>query len=65
MRRREFIFSLGAMSGAAGLTLPYSASAQPAGRPRRIAVLMGSAQTELGKSYLATFLRRLEQLGWA
>jgi hypothetical protein len=26
---------------------------------------MGSATTDLGKSYLATFLRRLEQLGWA
>ena len=35
-----------------------------AARPRQIAVLMGSAATELGKTYLATFLRRLEQLGW-
>jgi putative tryptophan/tyrosine transport system substrate-binding protein len=26
---------------------------------------MGTANTELGKSYLATFMKRLEQLGWA
>ena len=26
---------------------------------------MGTATTELGQSYLATFVRRLEQLGWA
>jgi putative ABC transport system substrate-binding protein len=32
---------------------------------RRIGVLMGSAETELGKTSLATFLRRLEQLGWS
>jgi putative ABC transport system substrate-binding protein len=31
---------------------------------RRVGVLMGSAETELGKTYLAAFLRRLEQLGW-
>jgi len=59
MRRREF---LGILSGAA--TWPLSARAQQTGRSRRIAVLMGSAQTELGKNYLATFLRQLEQLGW-
>src|SRR5262249_7904658 len=39
--------------------------AQQAGQPRRVAVLMGRATRGLGKSYLATFVRRLEQLGWS
>ena len=28
-------------------------------------MLMGTATTKLGKSYLATFLQHLERLGWA
>jgi putative ABC transport system substrate-binding protein len=32
---------------------------------RRIGVLMGAAPSKLGESYLATFLRRLEELKWA
>jgi putative tryptophan/tyrosine transport system substrate-binding protein len=40
-------------------------SAQQSREIRRIAILMGTATTDLGKSYLAKFLRRLEQLGWA
>jgi putative ABC transport system substrate-binding protein len=59
MRRRDFITLLG--GGAAAW--PLAARAQQA--TRRIAVLMGSATTELGRTYLAAFLRRLEQLGWA
>jgi len=44
---------------------PLAARAQQQGQTRRIAILMGTATTELGKTYLATFVRRLEQLGWA
>jgi putative tryptophan/tyrosine transport system substrate-binding protein len=60
MRRREFITLVG---GAA--TWPVVARAQQSRETRRIAVLMGTAATGLGKSYLATFLQRLERLGWA
>ena len=64
MRRREFITSLCVASVVPALVSPFTARAQQAGRPRRVAVLMGSASTELGKTYLAAFLRRIEQLGW-
>jgi ABC-type uncharacterized transport system substrate-binding protein len=59
MQRRDF---LGSLVGA--MVQPALAQAQPADGTKKIAVLMGSAPTELGKSYLALFLRRLAQLGW-
>ena len=53
MRRREFLGFLG--SSPVALWASGLRAQQPGGS-RRIAVLMGSATTELGKSYLATFL---------
>jgi len=59
MYRRDFL-GLGF-----GVTCwPFAASAQRRNGPRRVAVLMGAAATDLGKTYLATFLQRLGELGW-
>jgi ABC-type uncharacterized transport system substrate-binding protein len=59
MKRRGFLTLL-----AGAVVRPKGAQAQQASGTKKIAVLMGSAPTELGKSYLATFSRRLAQLGW-
>jgi putative ABC transport system substrate-binding protein len=59
MKRREFITLLG---GAAAW--PLAARAQKGETTRRIAVLMGTAATGQGETYLASFLQRLEELRW-
>jgi ABC-type uncharacterized transport system substrate-binding protein len=60
MKRREFITLL-----AAPATWPLAAYAQQQERMRRIGVLMGFAENdEVWQSYLASFKRALQELGW-
>jgi putative ABC transport system substrate-binding protein len=59
MRRRQFMVALGLVT-----VWPSVARAEQVNVTKKIAVLMGSATTELGRSHLATFSRRLAQLGW-
>src|SRR5262249_48637138 len=60
MRRRDFITLLG---GAAAWPLAARAQ-QPAGGVRRIGVLIGVASDAETKAWVATFRKRLDELGW-
>ena len=63
MNRRAFIATVGAAAGSGALLNAAHAQQRPAAM-RRIGVLMGTAATEQGESYVAAFLQRLEELGW-
>ena len=59
LKRRAFIAGLGSATA-----WPFGANAQHAARPRRIAVLMGGAQTSQDLVALSGVLDRLRGLGW-
>src|SRR5262249_21333551 len=60
MRRREFIMLLGGVAAA----WPLAARAQQREGVRRIGVLIGVADDAETKGWIATFRKRLDELGW-
>jgi putative ABC transport system substrate-binding protein len=60
MRRRDL---LGLVGGAMAASV-HSARAQQASGSRRVAVLMGAAETSSSRDWVAAFLQRLNELGW-
>jgi putative tryptophan/tyrosine transport system substrate-binding protein len=60
MKRRTFIAALGSVAA-----LPFAAHAQQSSRLRRVAVLMGQAESDVGNAPRATaFRQELARLGW-
>ena len=63
MHRREFICSVaGAVIGAPSLTL-RTASAQQAAKIRRVGILMGLSESNIG-AFFTAFVEELARLGW-
>jgi putative tryptophan/tyrosine transport system substrate-binding protein len=60
VKRREFITLLGGAAAA----WPLAAGAQQGERVRRIGVLIGVAEDAETKAWVATFHKRLDELGW-
>jgi putative ABC transport system substrate-binding protein len=60
VRRRDFITLLCSAAAAR----PHDVRAQEPKRVRRVAVLMGAAETVWSRAWLAALLQRLEELGW-
>ena len=60
IRRREFMSLLGGAVAA----WPFAAHAQRGERVRRIGVLIGVADDAETKAWVATFRKRLDELGW-
>jgi|SRR3974377_1511852 len=60
MRRRDFL----GLVGGATVACAHSARAQQVSGSRRVAVLMGAAETSSSRDWIAAFLQRLDELGW-
>jgi ABC-type uncharacterized transport system substrate-binding protein len=60
MRRRDFL----GLVGGATIAWAHSARAQQVSGSRRVAILMGAAETSSSRDWIAAFLQRLDELGW-
>jgi putative ABC transport system substrate-binding protein len=60
MHRRSFLTLLGTSAA----VWPLVARAQRSASSRRLAVLMGAEETDSSRAWIATLLRRLDELGW-